>query len=117
MGGFTMAGFQILVFAIFALIIFMAITTYIKNENSPVISTKAQLIKKKRDVHTNTDANGVMSTNETLILVFELDTGSELKFTVGGRIFRSVQEYEWGTLTFQGTRFLKFQWESGVVEK
>jgi hypothetical protein len=112
-----MAGFQILIFAIFALIIFKAISTYIKNENSPIISTKAQLIKKKRDVHTNTDANGVMSTNETLILIFGLDTGSELKFTVGRRIFRSVPECEWGTLTFQGTRFLKFQSPSVIVEK
>jgi hypothetical protein len=95
----------------------MMISRYIKNENSPIISTKAQLIRKKRDTHTNTDANGVMTTDETLILVFGLDTGSELKFTVGGRIFRNVPEYEWGTLTFQGTRFLKFQSPSGIVEK
>lgn len=112
-----MGGFPILVFAIFALIIFGAISTYIKNENSPVISTKAQLIKKRRDVHTNTDANGVISTNETLTLIFGLDTGSELKFTVGGRIFRTVPEYEWGSLTFQGTRFLKFESTNGIVEK
>lgn len=112
-----MYGFKILFFAIFALIIFKAISTYMKNEKSPIISTKAQLIKKKRDAHTQTDANGVMTTNETLMLIFELDTESELKFTVGGRIFRSVPEYEWGSLTFQGTRFLKFESVSGVVEK
>lgn len=112
-----MVGFQIVFFISFALIVFMGISRYIKNENSPVISTKAQLIKKKRDTHTNTDANGVMSINETLILVFKLDTGSELRFTVGGRIFRNVPEYEWGTLTFQGTRFLKFQSPSGGVER
>lgn len=112
-----MAGFQIIFFIFFAFVVFMGISRYIKNENSPVISTKAQLIKKKRDTYTNTDANGIMSTNETLILVFELDTGSELKFTVGGHIFRSIPEYEWGTLTFQGTRFLKFQYSNGIVEK
>jgi hypothetical protein len=112
-----MVGFQILFFIIFAFIVFKGISTYIKNENSPVISTKAQLIKKKRDMYTNTDANGIMSTNETLILVFELDTGSELRFTVGGRIFRSIPEYEWGRLTFQGTRFLKFESVSGIVER
>ena len=108
---------QIIFFIFFAFVVFMSITRYIKNENSPIISTKAQLIKKKRDTHTHADANGVTTTNETLILIFELDTGSELRFTVGGRIFRCIPEYEWGTLTFQGTRFLKFQSISGVVEK
>jgi len=112
-----MAGFQIIFFIFFALIIFMSISRYIKNENSPIISTKAQLIKKERDVYTNTDSNGIMTTNETLILKFKLDTGSEMNFTVGVRVFRSIPENEWGTLTFQGTRFLKFESISGVVEK
>jgi len=112
-----MVGFQIIFFIFFAFIIFLSASRYIKNENSPIISTKAQLIKKKRDVYTNTDSNGVMTTNETLILKFELDTGSELKFTVGVRVFRNIPEHEWGTLTFQGTRFLKFESVSGVVEK
>lgn len=112
-----MIGFQVIFFIILALIIFTNISRFIKNENSPIISTKAQLIKKKREVYTNTDNNGVMTTNETLILKFELDTGSEMRFTVGGRIFRNVPEHEWGTLTFQGTRFLRFESPSGVVER
>lgn len=112
-----MIAFQIVVFILFALVILMNISKYIKNKNSPVISTKAQLINKKRDAYTNTDSNEIMTTNETLILKFQIDTGSELRFTVGHRIFRSVPEYEWGTLTFQGTRFLKFESASGIVEK
>lgn len=112
-----MAGFQIIFFIFFAFIIFVSISGYIKNEKSPIISTKAQVIGKKRDVYTNTDSNGIMTTNETLILNFELDTGSEMKFTVEGRVFRSIPEFEWGTLTFQGTRFLKFESISGVVKK
>ena len=95
----------------------MSIIKYIENENSQIISTKAQLIEKNRDVYTNTDANGIITITETLILRLELDTGSQLKFTVGGRIFKSMPEYEWGTLTFQGTRFLKFESVSGTVEK
>lgn len=112
-----MQGFEIIFFIFIAFIVITGVSTYIKNENSPVISTKAQLIKKHRDIHTQTDANGVMMNNETLILIFRLDTGSELKFTVGGRVFRNAPEYEWGTLTFQGTRFLKFESPSGCVER
>lgn len=112
-----MFGFKIIFFIIFSLIIFQWISTYIKNENSPIISTKAKLIKKKIDSHTHTDTNGAMSTTETLILKFQLDTGSELKFIVGRRVFKGVPENEWGTLTFQGTRFFKFEGESISIEK
>ncbi len=112
-----MAGFQMIFFLILAFVVFLSISRYIKNENSPIISTKAQLIKKKKNVHTNTDSNGVMTINETLILKFELDTGSEMEFTVGRRVYRNMPEYEWGTLTFQGTRFLKFDSANGVVER
>ncbi|ADL51925.1 DUF2500 domain-containing protein [Clostridium cellulovorans] len=112
-----MFSFQIIFFIFFAFVAFMGIATYIKNENSPVISTKAQLIKKKRDMHSHTDGNGMMSTNEALILIFQLDTGSEIKFNVGRRVFRNITEHEWGTLTFKGTRFLKFQSVSGSVER
>jgi Protein of unknown function (DUF2500). len=112
-----MFGSQIIFFLFVAFIVFTGIRTYINNENSPIKSTKAQLIHKKRDFYTHTDANGVMMSDETLILIFVLDTGSELKFTVGGRVFRSVPEYKWGTLTFQGTRFLKFESASGYIER
>lgn len=112
-----MVGFQLIFVVVLGVIIFNVITTYVKNENSPVISTKAQLISKRRNTNTQTDANGIMTTTETLILIFELDTGSEIKFTVGGRVYKAILENEWGTLTFQGTRFLKFESKSGIVEK
>lgn len=57
-----------------------------------------------------------MNTDETFTLIFKLDTGSELTFSVNRYIYRSIQEHEWGTLIFQGTRFLKFQSPSGVIE-
>lgn len=42
-----MIGFQLIFFVFVAFIIFINISNYIKNENSPIISTKAKLIKKK----------------------------------------------------------------------
>ena len=93
------------------------IARYIKNESSPIVKTKARLIDKKRDTMTGTDANGDVSASETLYLIFGLDTGSTMSFSVGGRIYRNVPKNEWGTLTFQGTRFLRFESASGVVEK
>lgn len=109
--------FIVLFIAVLGFIIFSMISRYVKNENSPVISTRAQLIDKKRDWHTHTDANGATMTDETLYLIYQLDTGSEMRFTVNGRIYRHAVAHEWGQLTFQGTRFLRFEGPSGVVEK
>ena len=110
-------GFFIIFFIFMCFIVVSGIIRYVKNEKSPVIATKARLIDKKRDFHTHTDANGAVSTTETLYLVFGLDTGSTMRFSVGGRVYRHVPSDEWGTLTFQGTRFLRFESVSGVVEK
>lgn len=112
-----MGGFSVLFFVFFIFIIYQWISTYIKNENSPIIATKAQLIKKIRSVSTSSDGNGGTSTSESLMLKFQLDTGSEIKLNVGSRIFRSISEYEWGTLTFQGTRFIRFESSSGIIAK
>ena len=107
----------IIVIVAFCVILGLGITQYIKNENSPIVATKAKLIDKKCDTTTSTDANGAVTVNETLYLTFELDTGSAMKYVVGGRIYRSVPLNEWGTLTFQGTRFLSFESASVVVKK
>jgi len=113
-----MEGIFGLVFVIAAgYIVFSWILRYIKNENSPVMVAKARLLDKKADVHMSTDANGAMSTSETLYLIFELDTGNNIKLIVNGRIYRNAPKNEWGILTFQGTRFIKFESSSGIIER
>jgi hypothetical protein len=107
-----------LIFIVFlGFTIFSWISRYIKNENSPIVATKAQLVDRKSDLHTSTDANGAMSTSETHYLIFQLDTGSQIELVVNGRIYQNVPELEWGTLTFQGTRFIKFESNSIIVER
>ncbi|MDP4183325.1 MAG: DUF2500 domain-containing protein [Bacillota bacterium] len=97
------------------IIIFQGASTYFKNENAPIMTTNAKLIEKiSIDTHNNLD--GGDSTVKTLILKFQLETGSMIKLTVSSRVFRSITEHEWGILTFQGSRFHKFESESSVVE-
>ena len=55
------------------------VTTFARNENSPVLTEKARLIKKTGS--TVVDANGAAAT--TLILQFEID-GTVLKCAVNG---------------------------------
>ena len=94
--------------------IFRMIFRYIKNEKSPIINTKARLFDKVTEGHGNTGANG---TTISFYLVYELDTGSKMKFPVSGKVYKTAQNHEWGKLTFQGTRFIKFESTSGVIEK
>ena len=98
-------------------IIYIWVSRFIKNERSPIVATRARLIKKKTDTHINNDSNGMISTSETLYLIYELDTGSTIKFSVGSRVYRNAPENEWGTLTFKGSRFLKFENNNYVIER
>ncbi len=107
---------QLIFIFILVLTIVKAVLTYNKNENSPIKSVMAELISKEKNLKNKKDIDGFMSTREILTLVFKLENGSELRFDVGGRVFRDVPENEWGNLTFQGKRFLKFQSSRGVIE-
>ncbi len=109
--------FGIIFVAILLFTIIKLVSGYIANEKSPIIATKAIIIDKKRDEITSTDADGMMSVSESFYIFVKLDTGSEMKFSVSGRVYKNIFLNEWGTLTFQGTRFLKFESTSGLVER
>ncbi|WP_308483209.1 DUF2500 family protein [Clostridium zeae] len=108
---------QIIFILFIAFIIIKVIRIYGNKENLPVLSTKARLIMKTRDIHTDVHVNGAITSNTDLILVFELDSGSWIKFKVREQSFREVHEYEWGELDYKGECFLKFRSTSGCIEK
>lgn len=103
--------------AFFAFVIFSGVNTYLKNEKSPIVATRAQVVDRRRRTNTHNDANGHMHTDETFYLIFGLDTGSTLELRVRRSVYKQAPSGEWGTLTFQGTRFLRFESPSGVWEK
>lgn len=109
--------FPILFIGVFIFIIVTVVRQFAKNEKSPVVATKARVIEKRTESSTHHDANGHMHTSHTYYLVFELSTGSTMRLSVGSGIQRDAREFEWGILTFQGTRFLRFESESGTLEK
>lgn len=112
-----MGGLKLILFLFGAIIIFKAVITYMNNKNLPIGSIKAKLINKKRDIYTHVHVNGVITNDEILNLNFELDTGTQITFIVGESIFRGIPEYERGTLTYLGKRFLRFESDSGCLEK
>lgn len=103
---------EFVIILILCIVIVAGISQYIQNENSPILTEKATLVRKIND--TMIDTNGVPMT--TLYLKFEIN-GITRKFTVSGRIYRSVQENSIGLLTYQGTRFISFESNGVKVER
>lgn len=113
-----MSEIVIVIFVIFFLFTAgLGIATFIKNEKAPVVAVKARLVKKVADSDTSVDADGTTHTHETLWLHFELDTGNVMKFVVGGRVYRDALKDESGTLTYKGTRFLRFESQARILER
>lgn len=104
--------FGMLIILIFALIVIMGLIRFIENENSPVLTERAVLVKKINN--TTMDANGTMHTD--LLLKFDIG-GSILKCPVNGRVYRQMQEGMDGMLTHQGTRFKCFEVDGIKIEK
>jgi hypothetical protein len=107
-------GFFIAIFAgIFIYIIFKGATQYIDNENSPLVTEPAHVVRKINDTHM--DANNVMHT--TVLIVFALESGEQIRCVVGHRVYRAIPDGASGMLTHQGTRFYRFESGGIVVEK
>ncbi len=102
----------ILMMGVFVYIIIANIKRFIDNENSPIVTEKAYLRRKKSDSHMNAD--GCMHT--TLLLEFDIN-GTIIKCTVPNRVYRQVREGTEGMLTHQGTRFKCFEVDGIRIEK
>jgi hypothetical protein len=81
-------------------------------QNIPIVTAKAKLIRKETHVSTQIDAGGMVASEDVFQLVFQLDTEGELSFRVAQRVFENTPENEWGTLTYQGTQFLGFEFRA-----
>ncbi|WP_420808425.1 DUF2500 family protein [Clostridium manihotivorum] len=42
-------------------------------------------------------------------MIFELESGSQIEFSVGDNNFKSVHLYEHGELAYKGKNFIKFE--------
>lgn len=113
--GFTIL--PILFIFVFIGIIVKMITQFVQNEKSPVVATNALLIDKRHSWDSHLSGDGSTMSNDYYYLTFEFDTGSRVEYTVTRRLYHEAIENEWGTLTFQGTRFLRFESESQTLLK
>ena len=110
---------QVFIFIIFCIVIGIFIYRSIKgiseckkNNNSPVLDVKATVVGKRADVSnnvTNTGENNMMHSSTTCYYVtFQVNSGDRIEFSINGKEYGMLVEGDYGTLTFQGTRYKSF---------
>lgn len=124
MHGFGMVGigmFQIMFYLIFFIVIGTIIvrvvrgmTTWHKNNQSPVLTVNAKVIAKRTNVsthhHNDGNNNGMHTSSSTSYYVtFEVKSGDRIELMVSGQEFGMLIEGDYGELTFQGTRYKAFE--------
>lgn len=117
--GFMFSFGQVFIFIIFCIVIgtfiyraIKGLSQWNKNNNSPVLEVKATVVSKRADVShnvTNTGENNMMHSSTTYYYItFEVNSGDRMEFSVTGEQYGMLAEGDYGTLTFQGTRYKCF---------
>ena len=106
-------------FPIFFLFVFgMIVAVFVRgirqwhiNNNSPVLTVEAGVSAKRTEVSTHSNGGdlAMTSSSTSYYLTFQVESGDRMEFAVSGREYGMIAEGDFGRLTFQGTRFLKFE--------
>lgn len=86
-----------------------------KNNHSPQLSVTAAVVSKRTEIsshtsHTHSNTHTAAHTTATTYYVtFQVESGDRMEFEVEGRESGLLAEGDYGKLTFQGTRYLRFE--------
>ncbi len=118
MGVFGFGVFQILFFAVFALILGMIVYSLVgsakrehKNNQSPRLDVEATVMGKRTQVGRNVHQTNDMvhhNTYSKYFVTFQFASGDRMELPVSGTEYGMLIEGDHGTLHVQGTRYLGF---------
>ena len=94
-------------------LIYKAISTHVRNNNSPVETYNAVVVAKR--AHVSGGGND-SAASTSYHVTFELEDNTRLELRVRAREYGVMAEGDRGVLTRQGTRFLGFERKSDVYE-
>lgn len=116
--GLMFAFFPIMFMIVFGVIIFTIIrniSVSMHNSRQPVIPVEAKIVSKRYNVsthhqHTTADAAspGFHTSSTSYYATFELNNGERLEFQIPSNEFGLLAEGDFGTLSFQGTKYVSF---------
>ena len=87
-----------------------------KNNHSPVLTVESTIVSKRADVSTHRRNSGDSSMNHTsstttYYITFQVESGDRMEFMIPHTEYGMLVEGDVGRLTFQGTRYLRFDRE------
>ena len=103
----------VLVFALIITQILRGANQWKKNNNSPVLVVEAKIVAKRSSVRNHHQGVGDnmhhSSYTTTDYVTFEVASGDRMELVVGSSDYGLLVENDFGSLTFQGTRYLGFE--------
>lgn len=112
---FFIVPFIIFIVSVLFLINFIkVIMQWNKNNNSPVLTVDAKIVTKRTQIsHNNFNSNdnniNNTSTSTYYYITFQVESGDRMEFHVNASEYGMLVEGDIGKLTFQGTRYKKFE--------
>ncbi|WP_330360319.1 DUF2500 domain-containing protein [Alkaliphilus oremlandii] len=106
--------FFITIFSIIVFAFFKGIREWSNNNKQPVLSVPAKIVAKRNHTSRSTsnhDGHHHHSTSTNYYITFEVESGDRMEFYVSGKEYGLLAEGDIGKLTFQGTRYHKFERE------
>lgn len=113
--------FFITIFSIITITFIVAIVGGIKQWNSnnkqPILDVKSKIVSKHTSTSTSThnnDGHHHHHTSTSHYVTFEVESGDRIEFHVSSGEYGLLAEGDVGKLTFQGTRYNKFEREKQI---
>lgn len=98
-----------LIFGMFVVILVRNLMQWNKNNHAPCLTVEAKIVAKRSHANHSAGQNGMGSTFYTYYVTFEVDSGDRMELSMSGTEYGMLAEGDKGKLTFQGTRYLKFE--------
>ena len=101
----------VLVFGIIIVTMVRGVGEWNKNNQSPKLTVPVTVVAKRSDVHRGIET---MHTFTSYYVTFQVESGDRMEFEVSDMEYGMLAEGDRGMLTFQGTRYLSFQWNESA---
>ncbi len=104
--------FFIIVFAIAIFNIVKGVKEWSHNNKQPVLSVAAKIVAKRSYTSnsvSNHNGHHHHHTSTSYYVTFQVESGDRMEFRVSGKEYGLLAEDDIGKLTFQGTRYHKFE--------
>lgn len=98
---------------VFIVLIALGIIQWIKNNRSPKLTVNATVESKRKRVSRHTTGGAIGSTDTIIswFVTFSFEGGDSKVFYLKEQDYKNLTEGDKGKLTFQGTRFIRFERE------